>query len=100
MQHYFGQKNLQVHYMDTDSLVLSVIRKDIIKDLINLEDLFDFSNLDKNHEIFSDKNKKVIDKFKIETPKSIWTDEFMGLRSKIYACKCGDDSKNRLKGIS
>ena len=32
--------------------------KDIIKDLRNLEDIFDFSILDENHELFSNKNKK------------------------------------------
>ena len=97
---YFRQENIELHYMDTDSFVLSVNTKDIIKDLKKLEDIFDFSNLDKNHELFSHKNKKVIDKFKIETPKNIWTDEFVCLRSKMYAFKCGDDSKNKLKGIS
>ena len=86
--------------MDTDSFVLSVNAKDIIKDLKNLEDIFDFSNLDKNHELFSNKNKKVIGKFKIETPANIWIDEFICLRIKMYAFKCGDDSKKKLKGIS
>ena len=100
LQPYFAQENIQLHYMDTDSFVLSVNTKDIIKDLKNLEDLFDFSNLDKNHELFSKKNTKVIDKFKIETPKNIWIDEFICLRSKMHAYKCGDDSKNKLKGIS
>ena len=85
--------------MDTDSFVLSVNTKDIIKDLKNLEDTFDFSNIDKNHELFSNKNK-VIGKFKIETPKNIWIDEFVCLRSKMHAFKCGDDNKNKLKGIS
>ena len=66
---HFGQENIQLHYMDTDSYVLSVNTEDIIKDLKNLEDIFDFSNLDKTHELFSNKNKKVIDKFKIKTPK-------------------------------
>ena len=100
LQPYFGQENIRLQYMDTDSFVLSVNTKDIIKDLKNLEDIFDFSNLDKNHELFSNKNKKVIGKYKIETPKNIWIDEFVCLRSKMYAFKCGDDSKNRLKGIS
>ena len=85
---------------NTDSFVLSVNTRDVIKDLKNLEDIFDFSNLDKNHELFSNKNKKVIGKFKIETSKSIWIDEFVCLRSKMYAFKCGNDSKNKLKGIS
>ena len=100
LQPYFGQENIQLHYMDTDSFILSVNTKDIIKDLKNLEDVFDFSNLDKTHELFSNKNEKVIGKFKIETPKNIWIDEFVCLRSKMYAFKCGDDSKSKLKGIS
>ena len=86
--------------MDTDSFVLSVNAKDIIRDLKNLEDIFDFNNLDENHELFSNKNKKAIGKFKIETPKNIWIDEFVCLRSKIYAFKSGNDTKNKLKGIS
>ena len=100
LQPYFGQENIQLHYIDTDAFVLSLKTQDIIKDLKNLEDIFDFSNLDKNHELFSERNKKVIGKFKIETPKNIWIDEFVCLRSKMYSFKCGDDSKNKLKGIS
>ena len=42
----------------------------------------------------------MIGKFKIVTPENIWIDEFIALRSKCYAFKCGDDSKNKLKGIS
>ena len=100
LQPYFGPENVQLHYMDTDSFVLSVNTKDIIDDLKNLEDIFDFSNLDKNHELFSSKNKKVIGKFKIETPKNNWIDEFVCLRSIMYVFKSGDDSKNKLKGVS
>ena len=55
--------------MDTDSFVLSVNTKGIIKDLKKFEDIFDFSNLDEIHDLFSNRNKKVIGKFKIETPK-------------------------------
>ena len=100
LQPYFGQENIQLHYIDTDAFVLSLKTQDIIKDLKNLEDIFDFSNLDKNHELFSERNKKVIGKFKIETPKNIWIDEFVCLRIKMYSFKCGDDSKNKLKCIS
>ena len=42
----------------------------------------------------------MIGKFKIETPKNIWIDEFICLRSKMYAFKWGHDSKNKLKDIS
>ena len=100
LQPYFGQENIQLHYFDTGAFVLSVNTKDIIKDLKNLEDIFDSSNSDKNHELFSNKNKKVIGKFKIETPKNSWVDEFVCLGSKMYAFKCGDDSKFKLKGVS
>ena len=53
IQPYFGEKNLQLHYMDTDSFVLSVSTKDIIKDLKNFEHMFDFGNLNENHESFN-----------------------------------------------
>ena len=48
------------------------------------------------------KNKKVIGKFKIETPKKIWKDEFVCLRSKAYSFKCQDNTENakNIKRIS
>ena len=70
VQPYFGQRNLQLHYMDTDSFVLSVETKDIIKDFKKLHEFFDPSNLNESHELSSNKNKKVIGKFKNETPKT------------------------------
>ena len=72
---------------------MSMNTKDIIKDIKNLENFFDFSSLNENHELFSNKNEKVIFKFKLETPKNIWVDEFVAFRSKMYAFKCGGDSK-------
>ena len=103
-QQYFKQEKLQLHYMDCDSFVLSIKSENIIKDLKNLEDIFDFSNMDENHELYSEKNKKVLGKFKIETSKNLFVDEFIALRSKMYAFKCKDknkeEDKNKLKGIS
>ena len=52
-------------------MILSMNTKHIIKDLKNLEDIFDFSNLDENHLLFSEKNKKVVGKFKNECPRNI-----------------------------
>ena len=92
LQPYFGQEKFQLHYIDTDAFVLSMNAKDIIKDSKKLKVMFDFSNLDENHELFSNKNKNVIGKFKIGTPKNIWIDEFVCLKSKMYSFKCGDDS--------
>ena len=100
LQPYFGQENIQLHYIDTDTFMLRLKTKNFIKDLKKLEDIFDFSNLDEKHELFSNKNKKLIGFSKIETPKNFWIDEFVCLGSKMYAFKCLDDSKNKLKGIS
>ena len=100
LQPYFGQENWQLHHFDTDAFVLSVKTKDDIKDLKILENIFDFSTLGENHDVFSNINKKVVGKFKIEAPKNVYIDQSVALRSKIYAFKCGIDSKNKLKGIS
>ena len=102
LEPYFGHENLKLHYFDTDGMILSMKTKDIFKDLKNLEVIFDFSNLDENHELFSERNKKVIGKFKTETPKNIWIDEFVCLRSKAYSFKCKNniESKNKIKGNS
>ena len=102
LQPYFGQEKLQLHYIDTDGMFLSLKTENIIKDLKNLEDIFDFSNLDKNHELYSERNKKVIGKFKLETPIKIWIDEIVCLRSKAYSFKCknNDENKNKIKGVS
>ena len=43
--------------METNSFVLSVNTKHITKDLKVFEDIFDFSNVDENPELFSNKKK-------------------------------------------
>ena len=40
----------------------------------------------------------MISKISVETPKNLWVDEFICLRSKMCAFNC-DDSKNKLKCI-
>ena len=79
LQPKFGAKNLHLHYMDTNSFILSVKTKDLIQNLKHLENIFDFSNLNKNHELFINRNEKVVGRFKLETPKSIWIDKFVCL---------------------
>ena len=39
-------------------------------------------------------------KLEKETPKNFWIDEFVCLRIEMYSFKCGDEIKNKLKGIS
>ena len=97
LQPYFARENLQNDYMDCDSFVLSIITLNISNDLKILENLCDFNYLKENHELFSNKNKKVVVKFKNETPKNNWIDEFAALRSKAYSFKCNDKNTNRIK---
>ena len=56
-QPYFGEENIQFHYTDCDSMVLSIKTQDVINDLQNLRKFFDFSNLNREHELFSDEIK-------------------------------------------
>ena len=53
--HISEEKNFQLHYMVTDSFGLSINSSNIIKDLRNIEGLVDFSNLNEDHEGFSNK---------------------------------------------
>ena len=63
---YFGQENIQFYGMDTDGFVLSINTIEVIKELTNLNDLFDISNLNKNHDLFSKKSKRLFRKNNIE----------------------------------
>ena len=91
LQPCFGEKDIQFHYMDTDSFVLSVNTNDSIEDLQSLNDLFDFISLDKN-KVFSKKNIKVLVKFKIERLKKLSMDDFICLRNKAFSFKCNDQN--------
>ena len=44
---------------------------------------------------YSNKNKKVIGKFKTETPKNIIIDDCVCLRSKAYSLKCKDNGEKK-----
>ena len=76
---------------------MSVHTKNIIEDLKKFEDLFHFSNLLESHELVSNKNERISGIFRMEISKNICIDEFVCLRSKMYAFKCGAGSKNKLK---
>ena len=74
-----------MHYIDTDVFVLSVNTKTIVKDLNNLEEIFDFSNLDRNRELFSKKKNLNFSKAR---PLKVFGLTIVCLRSKMYAIKC------------
>ena len=82
---------------------MSVRTTDIVNDLENLQHqykMFDFSNLDKEHKLFSDEFKKIPGYLKIETTKSLYKDKFVCFRSKCYAYTTElDGIDKKLKGI-
>ena len=86
--------------MDCDNFVLGIETPNKNNELEIREDLFDYSNLNENHELFSIKNKKVVGKFKIATPEIILIDNFVCLRSKAFSFKCGNENTNRLEVFS
>ena len=58
--------------------------------------MFDFSNLNEDHKLFSNEFNKIPHYIKIETPKSLYMNNFVCLRSKCYAYTTelgGNDSK-------
>ena len=101
MQPYFGEDNLELHYLDTDSLIFSFkpIRS-LIEDLKHFKEDFDFSDLDPSHELYSEANKKVIGKMKLEPAPELDLDEGVFLRSKSYSLDIKQNSSHcKHKGV-
>ena len=86
--------------MDCDGFVLSIETQNIGNDLKHLEDLIHFSILNGRHEVFSNRNKKFVDNFKIEFPEKNGTGGLVCLRSKAYSFKSGNKKTIKVKGIS
>lgn len=85
---FFGDKGVTLLYSDTDSLAINIKTCDVVKDLKMLEPNMDFSNLNVNHPLFSDKNKAHLFKFKEEfglRPIS----RLCALKSKVYSFEIG-----------
>ena len=83
----YWQNKVQLHYMNTDSFILSfnANHQELINFLQENKDEFDFSELDKSNEIYDPINKKVIGKMKIETSPVLVLHTFTALRSKSYS---------------
>ena len=86
--------------MYCDSLVLIIATEINTNGLLNLDSLFDLNNLNKNHQLSSDNNKKVFRIFEIETPRFFWIDKLVFIRSRAYSFRCGSENMNKFRGIS
>ena len=110
LQPYWKQ-SIQLHYMDTDSFILSfdTNHQELINFLQENKDEFDFSELHLSDELYDPINEKVIGKMKIETSPVLVLDTFTALRSKSYSfsynspndtqCASGITQKAKQKGI-
>lgn len=76
-------------FTDTDSFLLKVYTRTFYKDVKQIAEHFDLSNLPPHHPLFSEVNKFVPGKFKFEV-KDKFISEFIGLRSKMYSIKLAD----------
>ena len=73
-------------FTGTDNLTYELKSEDVYEEFFKHKHLFDFSNYLKDSEFFDEANKKVVGKMKDESEVKI-TDEFVGLKSKIYSMK-------------
>ena len=67
---HFGDEKIQLQEAYTVAFVLSLNAKEIIKHIKKLANKFDFSNIDENHELFSNKNKNVLVNLKLKLLKT------------------------------
>ena len=70
--------------MECDIFILSTEFQTVVEDLKIVEDLFDFSKLDKIHDIFRNKIKKLVDKFKFDSWKYLERWIYLSTESNIF----------------
>ena len=87
-------------FTDTDSFCCHIHTDDLYRDMGENLKLFDTSNFDKTHPLYTNTNHRIVGKFKSETG-SLAPLEFVGLRAKMYYLLVPDNpkkSKIRAKG--
>ena len=101
MQPYFGEKNLELHYLDTDSFIFSFKPiKNLFEGLKDFEEDFDSSDFDPYHELFSEDITKVIGKMILETLPELDLDEAVFLGSKSFSLNIKQNSSHcKHKGV-
>ena len=87
-------------FTDTDSLTYEIKLENIYKEFYKWKDLFDFCNYSKVLTFYDDTNKNVIGKMKDEYG-GVFTDEFIGLKSKMFSIKKINGSESSTtKGVN
>ena len=87
-------------FTDTDNLAYEIKSENVYDEFFKWKDLFDFINYSKDSKFYDGDNKKVIGQMKDEMV-GVIIDEFIRLKSKIYAIKKIDGKEtNTTKGVS
>ena len=91
--------NVNLLFTDADSLVYKIKGGNVYEQCFKDKELFDFSGYDKNSVYFDDSNKKKLGKMKDEFNGNK-TDEFVGLKSKMYSLISNDWEVKKAKGVN
>jgi hypothetical protein len=94
MKKKYGDK-CELIYTDTDSFVYDIKTEDLYKEMYEMKEFFDLSDV-KIDKFKTNENKKVIGKFKDET-EMMPIVEFVALKPKLYSFKVHDEDKKHLK---
>ena len=85
-------------FTDTDSLSCEIQTANIYDDMAQDLSEYDTSNFETDHPLYSNRNHRVLAKFKSETG-SLAPSEFVGLKAKMYSLLCDKKSQKKAKGI-
>ena len=91
--------DVKLLFTDTDSLVYEIRGGNVYEQCFKDKELFDFSGYGKASIYYCDSNKKKLGKMKDEFNGNK-TDEFVGLKSKMYSLISGDCEVNKAKGVN
>jgi len=97
MKPRYGKK-CKLLFTDTNSLCLEIETPDLFHNMGEAMDLYDTSNFETDHPLYSTRNHRVLGKMKSEKG-SVPPLEFVGLRAKMYGLSCGKKSQRKVKGI-
>ncbi|XP_054275402.1 uncharacterized protein LOC128994697 [Macrosteles quadrilineatus] len=93
---HYGEDNVRLIYMDTDSLIFEVITPDLYDSFVPIIDHLDTSGFPKDNPAYRPNNAKVLGKFKDEL-NGVYIQEFLGVRTKVYTIVKEDDMFDPIK---
>jgi hypothetical protein len=98
MKPKYGE-NIQLLMTDTDSFVYQIKTDDFYEDMKGMKEHYDMSEYSKESGLHDGENKKVIGKFKDESPDEV-IESFVGMRSKCYSFITKNNEVKKAKGVS